>query len=246
MMRSETNENGENGENGIFNFSVLSLVDIAGKILEEWGVIDTKIQSESKVQSRRKLIANEIYTTERTYVNHLKNISENFIQPLSEPSKKPILPQAQVKQIFANWKSIMICHIETLELLRESIQTWGPNQLIGCVFAEAKMNSITQLYKFYINNFDRSIAVMEHYRQKSPQFKKFIDQAVNLHGKGLDVGSFLILPVQRITRYVLLFDSLLKCTKKTHPDYNNLEKAHERFKAMADFINVSKKTRKNF
>jgi len=82
----------------------------------------------------------------------------------------------------------MICHLETLELLRERIQTWGPNQLIGDVFAEAKMNSITQLYKFYINNFDRSIAVMDDYLSKSPPFRKFIDQAVIQHGKGLDVG----------------------------------------------------------
>jgi len=63
---------------------------------------------------------------------------------------------------------------------------------------------------------------------------------VALHGKGLDVGSYLILPVQRIMRYVMLFEELLKFTKKTHPDCNNIEVAHERFKSMADFINLSK------
>jgi len=68
----ESGENAENSENGNFNFTELSLVDIADKILEEWTIIDTKIQSENKVQSRRKLIASEIYTTERSYVNSLK------------------------------------------------------------------------------------------------------------------------------------------------------------------------------
>lgn len=39
---------------------------------------------------------------------------------------------------------------------------------------------------------------------------------------GLSIESFLILPVQRIPRYVLLLQDLLKYTNATHQDFNNL------------------------
>uniref|UniRef100_A0A6B2L0H6 DH domain-containing protein n=1 Tax=Arcella intermedia TaxID=1963864 RepID=A0A6B2L0H6_9EUKA len=164
--------------------------------------------------------------------------------PLTQP-KKPILPAAEVRRIFGNWKSIMTCHLEVLDLLRERINSWESSKLIGDVFGESKMNSITQLYKFYINNFDRSLAALEHYKQKSTSFKKFLESTIERTGQ-LDLGGYLIMPVQRIPRYVMLLESILKCTKTTHPDYGNLEKAHERFKAMADFINQSKKNSEKF
>lgn len=37
--------------------------------------------------------------------------------------------------------------------------------------------------------------------------------------KGLDIESYLIKPVQRLPKYVLLYKDLLKHTDKNHPDY---------------------------
>lgn len=50
--------------------------------------------------------------------------------------------------------------------------------------------------------------------------KKELDYTEKL--SGLSVESFLILPVQRIPRYVLLLQDLLKYTNATHQDFNNL------------------------
>jgi hypothetical protein len=46
----------------------------------------------------------------------------------------------------------------------------------------------------------------------------------------------LILPVQRIPRYVLLLTDLLNNTDKNHPDYDNITKSYQAIKSLADSI----------
>jgi len=57
---------------------------------------------------------------------------------------------------------------------------------------------------------------------------------------GLSVEAFLILPVQRIPRYLLLLQDLLKFTNATHSDFNNLSNALLFIKDFAELINNSK------
>lgn len=56
----------------------------------------------------------------------------------------------------------------------------------------------------------------------------------------LGLLSFLILPVQRIPRYVLLLSDLLKNTVPQHPDYENIKAALQQIKELADYINIRK------
>jgi hypothetical protein len=37
--------------------------------------------------------------------------------------------------------------------------------------------------------------------------------------KGMDIEDFLVKPIQRLPKYVLLFKDLLKNTDEDHPDY---------------------------
>jgi len=54
--------------------------------------------------------------------------------------------------------------------------------------------------------------------------------------KGLELGAFLILPVQRIPRYVLLLTDLLRNTPEEHVDYQAISSALNIMKVVADHI----------
>jgi len=56
----------------------------------------------------------------------------------------------------------------------------------------------------------------------------------------LTLGDLLIIPIQRIPRYVLLLEQILKKTRKSHPDYNDLEAATQMLKDTAAEINKKK------
>ena len=61
----------------------------------------------------------------------------------------------------------------------------------------------------------------------------------------LGFSSLRQVPVQRIPRYVLLLKDLLKHTDKSHPDYEELQKALTGFEQIATEINEKKRHHEN-
>jgi len=53
---------------------------------------------------------------------------------------------------------------------------------------------------------------------------------------GHEINSFLIRPIQRIPRYRLLLNDLLKHTEEDHNDFQALSQAFKQVSAVADFI----------
>eukprot|EP01125_Pyxidicula_operculata_P010693 TRINITY_DN3520_c0_g1_i2.p1 TRINITY_DN3520_c0_g1~~TRINITY_DN3520_c0_g1_i2.p1 ORF type:complete len:605 (+),score=113.47 TRINITY_DN3520_c0_g1_i2:23-1816(+) len=210
-------------------------------ILEEYNSIEERIKSDTKMAEKKSKIVKELFNTEETYFKSLKIVSDNFVSKLSpENSKKSIISSYDLKRIFGNWKNILLCHQDLLESLESRYKSWDEYQIIGDILGQSKMNSMTQLYKYYINNFDRSVATLQYIKSKNSDFSKFIDSTEKKSGNNLNLGAYLIMPVQRIPRYVLLFSELFKATPIYHPDYELLINALEGLKGVAQFINISK------
>lgn len=58
---------------------------------------------------------------------------------------------------------------------------------------------------------------------------------------GMKLPTFLLTPVQRIPRYMLLFKELLKETQEDHPDHGPCQETFKKFQELADFVNNSLK-----
>ena len=61
----------------------------------------------------------------------------------------------------------------------------------------------------------------------------------------LDLTDYLIMPVQRIPRYNLLLQDLVKNTPAEHCDYTDLCKARDRIQEIALFVNEQKRVVEN-
>jgi len=61
----------------------------------------------------------------------------------------------------------------------------------------------------------------------------------------LDLESFLIKPMQRLTRYPLFFQQLIKHTPETHPDYVNLHKCLDGLHKVVSIIDNQKQRNDN-
>lgn len=62
-----------------------------------------------------------------------------------------------------------------------------------------------------------------------------------MKSQGLHLGALLILPIQRIPRYVLLLQDLLRHTESKHPDHDDLVQALKEMRQVADYINEKKR-----
>ena len=65
-----------------------------------------------------------------------------------------------------------------------------------------------RMYTQYVNNLNVAMTTLDECKRKSKQFVAFLDTKLKTT-KGLDIGSFLIMPVQRIPRYVLLLKVMI-------------------------------------
>jgi hypothetical protein len=99
------------------------------------------------------------------------------------------------------------------------------------------------LYDFYCaRQSTASVRLVEI--QADPAHATFLNECwshVKPHTHAWNLDSMLIKPIQRITKYPLLFDDLLACTTPVHPDYFNIRLAAEMARTVAQDIDEAKR-----
>ena len=91
---------------------------------------------------------------------------------------------------------------------------------------------ICSFVRSFVHSFIRSFSFALVHSLQS-QFAAQLAQNEN----SLELTALLIMPIQRIPRYRLLLQELLKYTPETHPDYANINKAVAEIMKVAEHVN---------
>jgi hypothetical protein len=117
--------------------------------------------------------------------------------------------------------------------------SWSSKQCIGDIFL-LHSNSL-KAYTSYINNYEVSAATLQKCRQ-SRRFSKFLEQTKqDPVCRSMELEYFLIMPVQRPPRYLLLLKELLSSTPPGHPDHPLLQECISKMDEINHFLNSQKK-----
>ncbi|CAJ0765175.1 8091_t:CDS:10, partial [Entrophospora sp. SA101] len=202
------------------------------------------------IMQKRLHIALEILTTERHYVECLLLVQKLFLNPLlkSLSTLNPILSKKTINKIFANMLDLISVNSELLKRLEERVfgslegntdddEFWNPEDgCLGDIFLN--MAPFFKMYSIYVKNFNSALAVIDAELRDNPNFTAFLRDVIKTgQCKGLTLQAYLIMPVQRIPRYKLLLEDLLKKTPDSHSDYLNLKKAYHVIENVATFVN---------
>jgi len=106
------------------------------------------------------------------------------------------------------------------------------------------MTDFLKVYTEYINNYNDSLAVLNECK-KNKAFVSFVTKLSSASQNKLDLASYLIQPIQRIPRYNLLLDDLIKHTPKDHADHADLLSALAKIKHIAAFLNENARLEMN-
>eukprot|EP01133_Synstelium_polycarpum_P007878 gene7878-9248_t len=102
-----------------------------------------------------------------------------------------------------------------------------------------------KIYSAYIVAFDNIMSTMTRLRKKS-SFVAFLDKCrSDPKSNNQDLNSLLIMPVQRLPRYVLLLNELLKNIPAGHSNIKVLESCIDGIKGVTTFINEAKRDDEN-
>ncbi|XP_062859111.1 dynamin-binding protein isoform X2 [Trichomycterus rosablanca] len=186
---------------------------------------------DQRMLEKRSKVIEELLQTERDYIKDLNMCRTEIIIPLKEKQVQNV----DFDGLFGNIDSV----IDLSSRLYEALQD---NDCIGTVFLDFK-SELEEVYKVYCQNHDDAINLLESYEKDENIQKQVLECLENLRGKAnyINLGSFLIKPVQRVMRYPLLLMELLNTTPESHFDRKQLADAVASVKEINVNINEYKR-----
>ncbi|XP_066520491.1 dynamin-binding protein isoform X3 [Hoplias malabaricus] len=192
---------------------------------------------EQRMLEKRSKVIEELLQTEADYLKDLRMCRKEIIKPLKDKHVQNI----DFDGLFGNIESV----IDLSDRLNETLQE---TDYIGKVFLGFK-SELEEVYKVYCQNHDDAISLLEAYEKDENIQKHVLECLENLRaiyrgwGKTnyINLGSFLIKPVQRVMRYPLLLTELLNATPESHHDRKQLEEAVRSVKEINGNINEYKR-----
>lgn len=192
---------------------------------------------QAKVEARRrkkKMIMEELVTTERTYVKRMEDLHKFYYEPLCLSG---IVSLDQIRTIFGSFQVILGYN----KILLSDFEKWsnGSSNMEEIFSGFIVKAHFLKCYIDYTNNFDHSTDMIIKFRAENTKFVNFLSERHQECGQPLE--SLLIMPVQRIPRYILLLKELIKNTEPYDSDLPILEKAFNAVSEIATKINSCKK-----
>ncbi|ELP91031.1 Rho/RAC guanine nucleotide exchange factor, putative [Entamoeba invadens IP1] len=186
-----------------------------------------------KAAFRLKVI-NEMVTTETDYVGYLYECIKKFKPLINKFVQEGVIAADSEHVIFNNIEEIADFNQGFLDKLKTSAQDIKANGSFLSVYKI--LEGALEVYKTYMISYSLSIQRVEQILCID-YVKQGLDEA---KGNDKDMSSYLIMPVQRLPRYVLLLNELKKHTWEGHPDGKTLDEMMVLVKRVTTEINESK------
>ncbi|XP_068281269.1 guanine nucleotide exchange factor DBS isoform X1 [Nyctibius grandis] len=185
------------------------------------------MDDEENLAVLRQHVMNELIETERAYVEELLCVLEGYAAEMDNPLMAHLMsPELQNKKdiLFGNMEEIY--HFHNRIFLRELENYVEYPELVGRCFLD-QMEDF-QIYEKYCQNKPRSESL---WRQFSDSV--FFQECQRKLDHKLSLDSYLLKPVQRITKYQLLLKEMLKYSK-------NCEGAEDLQEALTSILGILK------
>ncbi|XP_063726086.1 uncharacterized protein LOC134853981 isoform X2 [Symsagittifera roscoffensis] len=187
---------------------------------------------------RRALCVRELLSSERSYVNSLKNVLEIYQDSFKHSKSIKI---DEVNRIFCNMEEIFEFHKRLLVNLEKCAvdPSRRETRLHEWCVSEVFIGSIAEfveIYSTYCNQYQSAISTLKQVQRKK-SVDCLIENCRRRHGETLSLQHFLLTPIQKICRYQMQLTELVNNTQEDHPDYSELKLATEEMRRAAFEIN---------
>ncbi|XP_076255312.1 guanine nucleotide exchange factor still life isoform X3 [Rhynchophorus ferrugineus] len=206
-------------------------------------VILTPSRQLSDGEKLRKVIL-ELVDTEKTYVKHLNNLLENYLEPLK---KETFLSNAEINALFGNIQEIVAFQRQFLHNLEDAVDLEAdfhkyeyPSQFKNVLFA------IGSAFLYYVNHFklyssfcashSKAQKVL-HPNEGNQALQEFLIARNPKQQHSSTLESYLIKPIQRILKYPLLLQQLRNLTDSNTDEHQHLVDALKGMEKVAEHIN---------
>jgi hypothetical protein len=181
---------------------------------------------------KRNKVIEELRQTEERYSSDLSCFKKHFID-----GARSVLDESEFRDIFSSLPSIIDFHEIFSKQLTQSDNVAGLLR---------KFADFLKIYKDYACNYEQATTNFKEACVRHRSFAEVVQRAEKHSDcRGLSFTSFFIMPVQRIPRYRMLLEQLLKFTEETHEERKDVESALSKISDMATAVNEKMKQTNN-
>ncbi|KAJ3408742.1 hypothetical protein HDU80_004687 [Chytriomyces hyalinus] len=200
---------------------------VSSEGFQHWvSVVDPQLLAQMTLEDRKRQEAIfEIIQTECHYLRDLQLIVEVFYQPMAE-----YLHESELRTIFCNVEEILMANtviFSDFESAQQQ-QRYVVNN-IGELFLRHARS--LDCYEIYCGNQGVASRMLQKKRQEIPSLQQFL--------KVDYLSSFLLIPMQRITRYIIMLKQVLHYTPPHHPEHSSVSRAVEMADRVAERVNIA-------
>lgn len=228
--------------NGLMSPVIKSPRDVSSSTLDLNYSVSGATSSTTSFQTSSVIASPKIPSTPSS-MNGGARLGSGLVRPLS---------QADIKTVFLNIAGLAAladalatefeAALGNLDEEPTSAGVEGGADRLGEAFLRA-LPRLRPLYTYYCSRQAQASARLLEL-QNDPGYSAHLNECwakVKSHTHAWNLDSMLIKPVQRITKYPLLFEDLLACTTSVHPDYYAIRHAAESAKALALEVDEAKR-----
>ncbi|XP_039743622.1 intersectin-2 isoform X1 [Pteropus medius] len=232
-----------NGVTGLFPSNYVKMTTDSDPS-QQWCADLQTLDTMQPIERKRQGYIHELIQTEERYVDDLQLVVEVFQKRMVESG---FLTEGEMALIFVNWKELIMSNTKLLKALRVRKKTGGekmPVQMIGDILA-AELSHMQAYIRFCSCQLNGA-GLLQQKTDEDTDFKEFLKKlASDPRCKGMPLSSFLLKPMQRITRYPLLIRSILENTLESHVDHSSLKLALERAEELCSQVNEGVREKEN-
>uniref|UniRef100_A0A8D3D5Z1 Osteoclast-stimulating factor 1 n=1 Tax=Scophthalmus maximus TaxID=52904 RepID=A0A8D3D5Z1_SCOMX len=191
------------------------------------------VQQQKTVIDKRECCLQEIRQTEEKYADTLESILQHFMKPLEK-----FLQDQDIESIFINIEDLAYTHRKLLEEVRSSVLKYGAKNLHQ-VFLSYKERLL--MYGRYCSQVETATKHLDKLSNTREDVRMKLEECSKRANSGrFSLRDLLMVPMQRVLKYPLLLQELVKHT--TDPtDKENLRTALDAMRDLAQCVNEVKR-----
>lgn len=182
----------------------------------------------AKNSRHRLMVLKEWITTERNYIRDLELIVAKIEQPMR---KSDLLTPEQLQVVFPNVDVLITLSKSMLGDLERIQANWKPS-IVKIAPTLLALEPYFRVYIEYCKKYHKGIELLKPLRSQ----EKFKSLEKTLP---MDIDSYLIKPIQRPPKYMLLMRVYYEHMNSSHPDYKQLGVALEKYNLINEINNES-------
>uniref|UniRef100_A0A4W4F2V8 DH domain-containing protein n=1 Tax=Electrophorus electricus TaxID=8005 RepID=A0A4W4F2V8_ELEEL len=181
------------------------------------------LASLSSREIERQAVIYELFTTEASHLRTLRVLDQVFFQKM-----RNLLTIEELSCIFPNLPQVYSLHAnlcESMKRLRDSPIVQGIGDIMVSRFEDAAGEEFQEQVSHLCSQQSQALELIKN-KRKDPRFAHLIQECeASPHCRRLQLKDLLVSEMQRLTKYPLLLDNIIRHTEAGSPDLQPLLRA---------------------